>query len=368
MPEDGALDLDTLFIQEVVIHRIPKVKRGDKEDVVLDLKDAPIALTDKLKTFFRGRITRSLAKARFPAVYDKPAPVEDEEEHASDPAASLSAVPQAVVDYFKGGLSNLVETSQLMAKELYAQQSGSASEGMLVVIDARVGSGAKAGAVLAVLKLEDDEALMVTDSETADGKSTFTAQVQPVTLPEDSKVFKAALFRRATKLADIRAEVSDNQRDTNLYGQEVAEFFLKFLGCRLRDTADRATRAYLETAQSYINTIEDEEKKSRYLNAILADLDSESSQIDPAEVALKNFAPKDRDGFLKRLAAEDGSVPVITKDKTGLGGRTHSMTFEFEGGVKVYGPREAIEGILKKTDGVWTIDAALKSTSASGRR
>ena len=97
------LELQTLAIESVVIHKIPKVRRADKESTPLELTEAPIELTSDLKLFFRQRVTRSLEKGRFVAVYQKPDP---------DSGQTPSPTPRLVVEYFKSNTDNLVETSR----------------------------------------------------------------------------------------------------------------------------------------------------------------------------------------------------------------------------------------------------------------
>lgn len=358
------IQLSTLDINRVMIHQIPKLNRKDKETKPLEVSDLPIKLDPKLKTFFRDRILKSMDKW-FGAIYRAPEDPDDGEELVVS-AFVPSAVPSHVVSYFATNMDSLVETSQDIARELYRFQTGSASEGLLVVIDARIMSGPDSGAVLAVLKLENDEALLVKPT-TRNGKSTFSAQLQQVTLPKQAQVFKAAIFPRAAALADVRAQVSDNQRDANVYGDVVANFFLQFLGCRLRDSPDRATRGFLEAAELFAKSLTDDADKIRVINAALAEIESNKTIIDPKQFANNVLKPRQRDAFLQPLRLDDGSVPTITKDTTLLGDRLKGMVLEFDGGVRVSGPRDAVSAIRQTPEG-WLIETQLKRASHSGRR
>lgn len=358
----SAVELDTLDINKVMIHRIPKVNKADKQKNGPELSDLPLTLTPQLKDFFRDRMRQSLAGS-FAAVYDQPTEV------PATGADPVSTVPKLVVDYFAANMENLVEVSQGMATELYERQLGSSSEGLLVVIDAVQGAGKSIGAVLGVLKLEDDEALLVAPRLDANGRRVYDAQILPITLPKAAKVFKAALFQRAKTVADLAARVSDNQRDQNVHGPEVARFFLNdFLGCRLRDTADRVTKAFVDRAEEFINTL-DEDKQHRYMSLILAEVEKQATEIKLAEVAVNIFDKEDRDGFLKPWKAQDGSVPTLTKDLTLIGSRAGRVRLEFEDGVVLSGPREAVDEHLEKgDDGVWRIRGKMTRAKYGGLR
>lgn len=359
------LDLGTFDIAHVVIHEMPKVKRAEKAPAEFEesLSEAEVELTPNLKQFFRGRITTSIAKHSFPAVYQKPS------EAIPRPGEEPSSVPRVVLDYLKDPSGEqLVETSRELAKELYRQQGGSNSHGLLVVADARIMSGKQMGTCLAILKLEDDHALLVDRITNADGKATFDASVRPVTLPEAAKVFKAAIFPQASSLGRLEAQVSDHQRDANTYGEEIAEFFLKFLGCKLRDTADRATLAFVERSEKAVNEIADEGARARYTTMLIAELQSESKVIDPQEIA-KKMAPQHRDAFLDAFKAPDGSVPIITKDLSRVSARLDNVLYEFAGGIKVFGPTAVIRDHVRRSgNGEWVIDADLQKSGPTGRR
>jgi hypothetical protein len=142
----------------------------------------------------------------------------------------------------------------------------------------------------------------------------------------------------------LRGVASDNQRDESAYGSEVASFFLKFLGCRLASTPERATKEYIGRIDSFVNDmIADPEKKLRYELAALADLDSQSTQLDPQTFAQEHLDPEDRDTFVSLFRQEDGSVPLTTKDIGLVKARLTTAFIEFANGLRLSGPRLAME-------------------------
>jgi hypothetical protein len=339
------LNLTTLSIERVMIHKIPKVRVADKDGYELETSETTIALNQDLKVFFRERVLESMNKARFSAVHAEP--------DGDDPAT----VPDLVAGYFGADMGNLEVTSQQIAHELFRAQKGSASEGILVVADARIGSGTSLGAVLVILKLENDEALLIAPA-TKGGKSTFTATLQQVTLPSSSKVFKAAVFPRVAALTDVRADVSDHQLNANDHGRDVSDFFLGFLGCVLELTPDRATKQFFDVTEKFVNSMTDPAEQLKLSNALAAEMDSNASTISPKDFAADHVPLEERDDYLAAVStALDGNVQ-ITKDTSLIENRVERTTIEFGNGVRLSGPKQAVHEMLSsEADGVWRIAA-----------
>jgi len=373
-----AIKLPTFMVTNVMIHKMPKIKVLDRDPAAFEasLAEAEVELNDDLRQFFRERITTSLAKQAFKAVYDSPAetPGSDEGDDDDETEKALprlrSTVPQLVVDYFSDQ-RDLVDASRAIAIELYKQQTGGTSAGILVVIGGLVGLTGTSGSgrCLVLLKLEDDKALLVEPAKTADGKSTYAASLRDVTLPEEAEVFKAALFTKVLSLADIEATVSDHQRDANRYNKEISDFFLRFLGCRLVVSPDRATMDFMERAVGFANSVDDESTQAQYTDLFLTELRSASGVIKPREIADK-LEPAHRDQFLSLFKTEDGSVPIITKDTSRVASRLDNVLYEFSDGIKLWGPRQAVSDHLQRRDGSdgWHLAAELRKAGPTGKR
>jgi hypothetical protein len=345
------MELGTFFVNQVIVHQIPKARLAEKQQRQITLSDVPSMLTDPLRNYFRERINDSLRTRPLHVEYD--------------PAIS-SNVPQMVLDFFKTNGDNFVPMSQALAHYLHSVQTGSNSAGLLAVIDGTQGSGAGAGRCLSILKLEMDRALRI-EPETVGGQATFALQVDEVTLNEAADVFKAAIFDRAASLADIRAIASDNQRNEYDFGSEVATFFLKFLGCRLVSTAERDTKRYIEQVDKFVNErIDDPEKKVRYDIAALADLNRNTSEIDPKEFATWNLDVEDQDSFLELFRLDDGSVPIIAKDIRLVRARLASAHIQYDNGLRLSGPRDAVRDSVSIDGDTTVISANIRHVGQQG--
>ena len=344
------MDLGTFFVNQVIVHQIPKARLSEKTDVSPVLSQVPSTLTPRLKSYFRERINASLRRQQF-----------DIERNPSE----ASPVPQLVVDFFGHNGDELVSMSQAVAHHLFAVQTGTSSAGILAVIDGSIGAGRNAGKCLAILKLEMDAALRI-EQTVVQGKATFSLEVNEVTLNETANVFKAALFERISDITSVKGIASDNQRDESAYGSEVASFFLRFLGCRLGISPERATKQYIERVDNFVNNIlTDPEKRLRYELAALADLGAQSNQIDPQAFAQEHLDAEDRDPFLSLFRQEDGSVPVITKETRLVKGRLATAYIEFTNGLRLSGPRASMDNV--KVDGDKTvIDSAVAHIGQRG--
>jgi len=322
------VDIDVFIVERAIVHQIPQAKRAEKATLLPTLADTPSKLDARRKTYFQRRIRRSLQNGF-------------EVEHSPDAG---SPVPALVVDFFKSTKTDrFVEISQDIARHLHASQGGSSPSGLVAVLEGTIGAGKNAGKCLVVLKLEMEEGVHFELVE-VNGKKTFEMEVEEVTLTDTTRVFKASLFERAAKLADVRGLVSDAQLESTTIGREIADYFLeKFLGCRIRHTPTVATKRYLETVEQFINELPSDDRKLRYEVALLSDLNSQSPTINPEAFARNHLDQSDRDLFLGRFREGDGRIPEIDKDIELVQAHVKRAWVELDNGVRVSGPPEAVQ-------------------------
>lgn len=367
-----AIDVGSFLPQQVIFHKVPKARVTEKSLDTLELAQAPITLNPRLIRYFRDRIVESFRK-RFDVVYEPPRP-KPEPNNAPEPVQPVSdvdrsPVPPLVVDFFTGDGGNFIDASATMAKHLYLKQKGGSNEGILVLIEGTVTQGPQAGKCLVVLKLEPSEALTLDPVHNEQGLSTYNVQVHDVAFEKKARVFKAALFPRTASLAELHALVSDPQLGrAGLHDNDIADFFLDFLGCTFRETADRLTKQFVEYIDDFGANIADEALRARFVLAGLAEVNSRAETIDLQDFAERALPPALQDEFLRSLRHEDGSVPLIPKDRSLVGNRTDNILAEFAGGMKVWGPRNVIDAHLKPVNGHWMIDAEFRGMHPTAKR
>jgi hypothetical protein len=340
------VDFGTFKIERVIIHQISKVAMSDKLTTGPKLSEAPSPLDDTRILYFESRIRASMQNA-FEVHWDPD---------------TTSPVPGHLVAAFsidddEDGVEEWVLHTQHVATHLHNSQPGMSSSGLLVFIDGTLGSGKKIGRCAAVMKLELENGVTVEDV-TVDGKQTVEVSIESITLTEGTKVFKAGMFGRCSRVEDLSGWVSDDQLNSATAGRVVADYFLHaFLGCITIRTDAISTLEYLKVADEFVRSIADDETRIRYLAAIRADLNSNQPSINPEAFASQHLDPEDQDDFLHRLRTESGTVPSIPKNIDLVRARLVKTWVEMDNGLRLTGPPDIVEPALK---------AIREATDASG--
>jgi hypothetical protein len=166
-----------------------------------------------------------------------------------------------------------------------------------------------------VLKLQHHEAMRMQPITTEDGHQTFSATILgDLTLTDDTRVFKAALFR-ATGAGprDLEGLASDDQRGSGL-GADLADFWLlTFLGCGFAEAPDRSTRAFYDATNAFLETLPHPEHRIEYRRALVATLLSPAATMSPAAFSEQFLRDEHKAGYDRVLAERD--VPQTTFDK-----------------------------------------------------
>ncbi len=324
------MDFSTFFVQQVIIHDVPQAKTHEKDAQSVELSDLPCDLTQDKKNHFRERITEAFKKRQLQVVYAD---------------GGNSKVPSLLKSFFDSDGANFVEVSKQLAAILYRAQPGVANAGKLVVIEGAVGSGANIGKCLAILKLEMDDAVTLA-VEGPKGQRRFSVTVRQIALSKSAPVFKAFLVNRFDDLANLQAIVSDNQAEPSRFGEEVASYFLSFLGCTPPNTADRQTESFVVKTENFLNSgAIDSSRRLPMTTALFAELQSQEKNIDIPAFAKKYLEPAERDGFLNLFRSEDGSISSIPKENSRVEKLMAARQIEFKNGLKLIGPTELIEAL-----------------------
>lgn len=260
----------------VAVHEVPKHRRGE-DGLGPELSDLVDPLNSDLKDYFRDKICETLVEKGHQVVA------------APD---TTSMVPEAITKLLSEK-HDLLTCSRELAVALYNTQSGSNNAGLLIALSGRIGDAP----ALAVLKLERLQGVRVVSETTSSGQRHFNmSHLRDLMLNERTRVFKAGVFTLGARGA-VEGVVSDEQRGSRQ--EEVATFFLnRFLGCELRVSPKAATKAFFNTAVDWINVrVEDPEDKTKYLFAVMAELNSEQRDLDPSEFARRSLDVNDRESF-----------------------------------------------------------------------
>ena len=202
-----AINLRNLAISGVVVHQVPKRDRSLSADAAITFSEAVIPDLDPTRrNFFGERINTSLLERSFEIV------------PLRGPVTQLPPLIAGVL----ADDTTLVDSSKEMARALYSAQNRVNNPGLLTVVSGRLVDEP----CVAVLKLQHHEAMRMHPITTADGRQTFSADILgDLTLTDDTRVFKAALFRATGDgTLDLEGLASDDQRGAGL-GADLADFW-----------------------------------------------------------------------------------------------------------------------------------------------
>lgn len=322
-------DIGLLAVRKVIFHEVPHRSRKEAgTGPVLSEVESPI--TDEIQVYLSERIKNSVGSSRsFDIEFDP---------------QSSSPIPSLIKNYTSNPDSlAFIAISQEMAKHLYTIQTGSNPGGLLAVVDCEVGSSP----ALALLKIEKEEGARL-QQDLFKGKKTFNVlHFRDLILTENTRLFKVASFVRLVQ--DFDSVVSDYQRGSRSY-IEVADFFLrKFLGCKLREEPQVATKKFYEIATDFINDVFKNEplKLAKCYHHLVSELSSEQARIDPKKFAEKYLPLKQRQSFLNHLEEHGLSAKSFSLETSLVEPRLRHSLLEFRSGIKVVTPADGFSERIK---------------------
>lgn len=325
------VDLKNFRIMGLIAHEVPV--RGDDGVTGPTLSEVESPIQAEWRNYFRERLTESLAKSVTVGF--------DED--------TTSPVPDLLTNYFKTQ-TKFVALSQSLATRLYEAQSRRNNAGLLIVIRGQIDEAKTPRKALAVLKLEKESGIRAKQSSLL-GKKTFVIEhLRDLMLTQNTKVFKAGLFHE-TEDDPICSHVSDNQLGFQA-SNEIALFFLKYLGCKSKQEAQIVTKHFFHAAEAFINTaVQDPKLQARYHNALLSELQSQKRLITPIGFAQEHLLTEDRSKFLSSLSEQDVSPTAFLKDLSLVKGQIGETELILKSGISISGPPEVFEKAVRMQDG-----------------
>ena len=336
-------DLATLHIHRLIFHDVPKRVHGLETAPVLSEIEATLD-ADRI-AHLKRRLVRVLASKSAYDVQFRP--------------ETQSPVPALIRDYTKGKqhTDDFVPLSQKFAQFLFEQQGGSTSSGVLAIMDSTV-SGKRG---LVVLKLEREEGAQL-ELSTKKGKQTFEMSVlDNLVLTEGTRLFKAALFVRTGPGDDDFSSVAcDSQRP---FGStdELAQFWLRFLGCKLVEEPRVATKKFFEAALVYVNdAISDPVEKTKVYDHVMSEMSSEKKSFSPRSF-IEEYVPKaHRESFESFLKERQVSLKQFPLDTSEIVGRLRRRSYHTSKGAEVRVPEEEADIVRVQEESIVIADTVTR--------
>jgi hypothetical protein len=308
------IQLSTVSFERVVVHTLPKHKKTDK-DIVPQFSEQVSNLTPLLKTFFRDKILSSLNSDKaIKLIYQK---------SNTSPVPTLA---KAIIGIKKDDKHKaLIIDSKKIAQNLFDNQSGSNNEGILVIVPCEVNDRN----ALILIKLEmDSGAQLVLNSKS---KSYDIREVEDLMLTKKTKIYKVAmLLNRTLQGVSFDAIVADHQIDTKAKDEIKSWFINKFLGCVPYEDPKVVTQHFYNFTKAYIDTIEDDIKRTKYHQDLNSYMLKNQTLISPKEFADDYLSTTpEKNKYKDHLNDKGVGFDGFQKDVSQIERRINNMTLEF---------------------------------------
>lgn len=324
------LDFTRLSIKEMIVHDIPKHKLNEYS-VEPMYSDKTSTITDGLRVFFKQKVVDSLKSDRaIKVVYN------DE---------SISPVQLFATTLFDSATPDFIQASKDITKHLYTIQSGNNSGGIIVFMNCTLESKK----ILLILKLEKDNGVQLEINNTT--HSIDIKEIHDLMLTNRTKVFKiAALYDFEKFEIDYCGKVMDYQIDIKIKDTPTTFFIDSFLGCRPYKDPKTTTQEFYLYTKSYIKTIDDEIKRSKYLQDLNSYLQTNKQRISGREFADTYLTTAEhKDNYKEYLKGKNFKFDGFIKDTSMISNRIEKISMEFENGITILGKKGTFKDKVKLT-------------------
>ena len=310
-------DLARLKIERTIFHDVPNRPRNfEGKPTMADLETAVDA---KRELMLRNRVTNVLAsKQAYPIRFS---------------AAPITKVPDEV-RVFSGAVQTpeeFVQMSRRLAECLFAQHTGATSAGLLCVLS--VSSGTKVG--IALLKLERQEGAEIKFGG-EEGKKVFSLDVmENLILTENTRLFKSALFLRSgPNDDDFDLGACDGQGP-----EDVARFWLTYLGCELAEEPRVITRRWYDASVDFANEhITDPVAINDFYDHLHSELKSNRKKVAPRDFIEQCLPKALRIPYQEHMQRKNISLHAFSKDVVEIKNRLRRKSLHTKSGISVTVP------------------------------
>jgi 37-kD nucleoid-associated bacterial protein len=336
-------DLATTVIKHVIFHDVPqKIREGQLKPL---LSDEETAVDAAQKIHLKTKLTRVLNSTKaYPIQFL---------------SATASPVPVEVRRLTKAGYKadHFIEASHRVANYLFEQHTGAISPGLLCVIDAAVSGKA----CLILMKLERERGAQL-ELSGSPGHRTFAMSVlNDLVLTDGTRLFKSAMFiRTGDGEDDFRASASDNQYNV-LSADDLAKFWMRFLGCGFLVEPRVATQRFFESALSFISTtVTEPTVKSDIYDHLQSQLKSKAKSFAP-KTFIQEFVPEEyQKQFREHLEANNVPLTPFSKDLGDIESKLQRRAYQTTKGGMISVPAEIADIVVIRPEDILVKDTVSK--------
>ncbi len=336
-------DFATLVIRHVIFHDVPQNIRDGKTEP--KLSDIETAVDADQKAHLKTKLIRVLNSSKaypiqFRGTTESPVPKE---------------VRLLTGDQHKS--QDFIDASRRLANYLFEQHTGAISPGLLCVMDASAGGFPS----LVLMKLERERGAQL-DLTGEVGHRTFAMSVlNDLVLTDGTRLFKTAMFMRTGKGDDdFRSAACDNQYNV-VSADDLAKFWMRFLGCGFLVEPRVATQRFFESALSFINAaVTDPVIKSDIYDHLQSQLKSSAKTFAP-KTFIQDFVPEDfQVQFREHLEAENVPLTAFKKDIADIASKLERRAYQTTKGGMISVPVEIADIVEIRSNDILVKDTVAK--------
>jgi len=330
--------LANLSIRRVIFHDIPKhigdsVERPRFSEDITEI-DLPRAMHLRKKLLWAFG-----ASAAHPVIFQ---------------SQTSSQVPPEVrsITLREYSVEEFVAMSQRLGQYLFDMQHGTISPGLLAVTETT--SEGRPGVIL--MKLEREEGARLEFVE-HDGKKTFDMSVlDNLVLTEGTRLFKSAIFVRTGQGPE---EFVSLACDSQL--EEMAKFWLRFLGCIYVVEPRVATKRFYEAALMFINdSISDPVQKHDLYEHLHSRMKQARKTFSPRSFLAECVPSALQGSFRQHLSDHKMELNTFELDIADIKAKLRRRTYYTEKGATVSAPEEEAELIQVRQKSLLVNDVVVK--------
>lgn len=344
--------ISSLTIESLIFHQVPRAIKNSANPLPLTLTETAVTLNTEQRLYMQERLKGSLSLQR-------------QAREVQESKESVSPVPELLRSLLISPTEDFVAPSQLLAKHLREVQDGGSPNGLFMF--GRCLWAGKSSVVVAKVELERGiQAKQVSDEA---GKLSFNlALLNDLVFGQTSRIYKIGLFSSAD-LMQPENLLHGIAVDEQIGGSGVTKLFLlDYLGCEYVENSSELTKKYYESSIEFFSKkVTLPTDKSKYLIALVSDLESRKSTIDVKKFAHDHLSDDDQQSYLSFL--KDSGLHSETFSKSVEYISISKLRYETDTGVVIIAPpSKSDERIINVRDKSVIVKGQLKQVGTQGTK
>ena len=251
-----------------------------------------------------------------------------------------SPVPLYVKEILQSRKNVFITHTKKIADRLLSSQDGVNAAGILLIIDGKINEDK----VCIIMKLERDKGVQLKLNPIT--RSFDLHDVDDLMLTQKTKLYKVALFiQREDFKIRFDGILTDYQINMKAKKEMCTYFMDNFLGCRPYQDPKFSTQKFYNLTKTYIDTIEDEIVRAKYVQDLNSYIQKNQNTISPKEFAEDYFEESDhKDSYKNYLKEKDIAYDsAIVKDTILIDSKIKKITISFENDISIVGNKGVID-------------------------